>query len=283
MAPTIRELLAHSRQQLAAAPHRPPAREAALLLGFVLEYSEPQLLAHDTDEVGVAEMERFEHLLARRLAGEPVAYLTGVREFYGRAFHVDDRVLIPRPETEHLVAACLALELASNARILDVGTGSGCVAVTLACELPEARVSATDAELGALMVAAGNATRLGVRNRVALVRTNLAAGVLLESIDAVVANLPYLSPDDALEISSEISDYEPHRALFAPDGGLAAISRLLEQLEPLRDAIPVALEIGKDQAPSVQQLATEHGFRIETVQRDYSGHDRVVVLRRRRD
>jgi len=252
-------------------------------LRHVLGLSEAQLLVRDRAAVPATAASRFEELLSRRLAGEPVAYLLGEQEFYGRSFAVDPRVLIPRPETEHLIEACLALGLARNARILDVGTGSGCVAVTLACELPDAHIIATDIELGALVVATFNTTRHGVRGRVDLVRASLVAGLRLESVDAVVTNPPYISPDEISELSREISDYEPHRALFSADGGLDTIARLLEELEPLRDAIPVALEIGKDQAPSVQRLAGEHGFRVETVQRDYSGHDRIVVLKRRRE
>ena len=154
---TVQGLLVEARRRLAAAPFAPPAREAGLLLAHALGVSEAQVLARHDEDVPAAAADRFLALLERRLAGEPFAYLTGEREFYGRGFRVDRRVLIPRPETEHLVEAALALPLPPGPRILDLGTGSGCLAVTLAAELPAATVVATDLSLAALAVARANA------------------------------------------------------------------------------------------------------------------------------
>src|SRR5262249_44965248 len=147
------ELLREGRRRLAAGAFAAP-REAALLLGAVLGLTEAQAMARDDQAVPPAAAARFEALLERRPAGEPVAYRLGSREFYGRRFAVDPRVLIPRPETEHVVEAALALALPPAPRILDVGTGSGCLAVTLALELPGAFAAAGDLSPGALAVAA---------------------------------------------------------------------------------------------------------------------------------
>src|SRR4030095_1300690 len=146
----VGQLLAEARPRLAATPFGASTREALLLLGHVLNLSEAQVLARQESEVSGEAERRFRDLLARRLTGEPVAYLLGEREFYGRPFYVDSRVLIPRPETEHVVEAALAERLPAAPRLLDVGTGSGCLAVTLALEIPGARVAATDLSAGAL-------------------------------------------------------------------------------------------------------------------------------------
>src|SRR4029079_11845729 len=142
--PTIRQLLAEARPRLAATSFGAPPREALLLLGHVLGLSEAQALARGDSDVPARAEARFRELLERRLTGEPAAYLMGEREFYGRPFFVDSRVLIPRPETEHVVEEALAASLPKRPRILDVGTGSGCLAVTLALEIPGSCVVATD-------------------------------------------------------------------------------------------------------------------------------------------
>ncbi|HJX29902.1 MAG TPA: peptide chain release factor N(5)-glutamine methyltransferase, partial [Thermoanaerobaculia bacterium] len=195
--PVIRDLLADARARLAATPFGAPPREAVLLLGKVLGLNEAQVLARDRDEVDPAAASRFGEILERRLTGEPVAYLFGEREFYGRPFQVDNRVLIPRPETEHLIEEALAETLPPGPLILDIGTGTGILAVTLALEIPGARVVATDLSAGALAVAAHNARRLGAADRVFLVRTDLAAGLDLSRFDLVVSNPPYIDPADA--------------------------------------------------------------------------------------
>ncbi|MCH7666859.1 MAG: HemK family protein methyltransferase [Acidobacteria bacterium] len=172
----VRELVENGRKQLLEAPFEVSSREAYLLLGHVLGLSEAQIMAHWDDEVSPEAESAFRGLLDRRLCGEPAAYLLGRREFYGRAFHVDRRVLIPRPDTEHLVEAALSLPLGKNPRILDLGTGSGCIAVTLALEHPGAAVVAVDNSIGALALAAKNARDLGAPN-VRLLASDLAASI----------------------------------------------------------------------------------------------------------
>jgi release factor glutamine methyltransferase len=279
---TIGELLGWGRARLAAAPLAPPPREAALLLGRVLGLSEAQVLARDERPVGSADALRYQDWIERRAGGEPVAYLVGEREFYGRVFRVDPRVLIPRPETEHLIEQALATPLPPRPRILEVGAGSGCIAVTLACELPAARLVATDLSAGALAVARSNAARLGAADRVAFVRTDLFAGIALPAIDLLVSNPPYVDRTEAAEMSPEVCNFEPHLALFPPGGGgLETISRLLASAAGLNPGVRVLLEIGRGQLEAVESSARAVGFDLLAAQPDYAGIPRVAVLVRR--
>jgi release factor glutamine methyltransferase len=279
--PTVGQLLAEARPRLAATPFGASTREALLLLGHVLGVSEAQVIAREDAEVQPADERRFRALLERRLAGEPVAYLTGEREFWGRMFHVDRRVLIPRPETEHVVEAALAERLPASPRILDVGTGSGCLAVTLALEIPGARVVATDLSPGALAVAVGNARRLGAGPRVSFVRTDLAVGLDLSRFDLVVSNPPYVDRSEIPEISPEVCNFEPHLALFPPGSGDTVLARLFAQCAELRQGVALVVEIGRGQLEPARRHAEAAGLDLATVREDYSGIPRVLVLRRR--
>lgn len=252
------------------------------MLGRVLGLSEAQVLARDERPVDPEDAIRYQDWIERRAGGEPVAYLLGEREFYGRVFRVDPRVLIPRPETEHLIERALATPLPSRPLILEVGAGSGCIAVTLACELPAARLVATDLSAGALAVARTNAIRLGAADRVAWVRTDLVAGIALEAIDLLVSNPPYVDRTEAAEMSPEVCNFEPHLALFPPGGGgLETISRLFASAAPLRPGVRVLLEIGRGQLEAVESSARAAGFDLLAAQPDYAGIPRVAVLARR--
>lgn len=225
--------------------------------------------------------ERFEALLLRRLRGEPMAYLLGEREFYGRDFFVDARVLIPRPETEHLVESALELrsELPETPHILDVGAGSGCVAVTLAAELQRARVTTTDVSLAALAVTTINARRHGVLDRVRRIATDIAAGVDLQTVDMLMSNPPYIDPAVAPGLSLEVTAFEPASALFAADSGTRVLRDLLALSNRLRTGTPILFEIGHDQADQVYELADQGGAKIEGIVADYAGIRRIVIAR----
>ncbi len=277
---TIAHLLDDARRRLAAAPFRPSTREAALLLGRVLGLSEAEVLARDDRRVEPPDAERFRSLLERRLRGEPVAYLLGEREFFGRPFAVDPRVLIPRPETEHLIEEALALELPAAPRILDVGTGSGAIAVTLALELPAARVTAVDLSPAALAVAAANAHRHGVADRVRLAALDLAVGLRLGSFDLVVSNPPYVDPADRADLSPEIRDFEPAIALVAPGSGESVLVRLLSELDDLAPGTPLLLEIGQGQAGRLETLAAGSLFELRCLRLDLAGIPRIATLTR---
>lgn len=278
---TIDQLLAEARPRLAATSFGAPAREASLLLGRVLGFSEAQILAHGEREVPDEAAERFRHLLERRLSGEPAAYLFGEREFYGRSFQVDPRVLIPRPETEHLVEAALAESLPDRPWILDIGTGSGILAVTLALENPGARVVATDISPGALAVASSNARRLGVRDQVFPVGADLARGLDLSRFDLVVSNPPYVDWSDAPTLSPEVYNFEPHVALFGPGSGDSLYARLFSETGGLRPGVPLLVEIGQGQLDAVRRHAAASGLHVSGARPDYAGIPRVVILERR--
>jgi release factor glutamine methyltransferase len=279
---TVRDLLADARSRLAATSFGAPPREAALLLARVLGLTEAQILARDGEEVPPEAAARFRALLERRLTGEPVAYLFGEREYYGRTFLVDDRVLIPRPETEHVIEAALAEPLPPRPWILDVGTGSGILAVTLALEIPGAGVVATDLSLGALAVAAGNARRLGAAGRVHPVRTDLTAGLDLSRFDLVVSNPPYIDPADAPALSPEVCLFEPSLALFAPGTGDSVLARLFALCAGLRSGVRLIVEIGYGQLEIARRHAEGSVLLLEEARPDYSGIPRVLVLRRRK-
>lgn len=274
------ELLEEGRRRLRALPFAPAPREAALLLGELLGWSEARVLARTDESIEPSLAAAFRAWLERRERGEPVAYLFGRREFYGREFAVDDRVLVPRPETEHLIEIALALGLPAASRIADVGTGSGAIAVTLAAELPGALIIATDLSLGALAVARKNARRHGVDGRIVFLSTDLLAGVDLAGIDLLVSNPPYVDPAAAGEMSPEVRDFEPHLALFAEDGGRRAIARLLAAARSLRPGTPVLFEIGYDQAAYLTEEAARQGLGKVEIRNDYAGLPRNALLGR---
>ncbi|MCP3961127.1 MAG: peptide chain release factor N(5)-glutamine methyltransferase [bacterium] len=280
-ATTAGDLVAWGRRQLAAAHFDAPAREAVLLLARILGRSEASIRARDEETVPAEAMARYRELLVRRTGGEPVAYLFGEREFYGRAFAVDSRVLIPRPETEHLIEAVLALDLPPRPLLLDAGTGSGCIAVTLALELPGARVVATDMSSPALRVAASNVRRHGVTGRVALIRTDLTDALRLGAFDAVASNPPYVDRRELAALSPEVKDFEPHEALFAPGKGHSVVERLLDETAALSAGTHLVIEIGYDQSEWLEAaVVARPAWSLEELIRDYGSIPRTAVLRR---
>ena len=277
----IDQALFSARTRLAEADFGPAPREANLLLATILECTEAQLLARSRNDLDDSRLARYQELLERRLTGEPIAYILGEKEFFGRAFSVDRRVLIPRPETEHLVEIALRLSLPTEPRILDIGTGSGCLAVTLLAELTGSRAVATDVSLAALRVAEGNARRHQVDRCLDLVAADLAAACDLSGFHLVVSNPPYIGRDEASSLSPEITEFEPEAALFASPTGHALLARLLATLADLQSGTPLLMEIGAGQADSVANAAEPSAFILEAVHPDLAGIERVVQLRRR--
>ena len=275
--PTLQELLTEARRLLAEAAFElpQPGREASRLAGWVLCLGEAQVRARGEQVVSSDQAQEVLDLTRRRASGEPMAYLLGYREFYGRDFRVDERVLVPRPETEHLVEAAVALELPSRPRILDLGTGSGCLAITLALELPGAAVVATDLSPAALAVAHQNARALEAR--VTLLAADLAQGLRLEGFDLLASNPPYIDP--AAELSTEVRDHEPSSALFAADQGRQALRTILDQAVALRPGVPILLELGHDQAPWLREAADRRPhLELRRFHRDLAGFDRIAEL-----
>lgn len=225
------------------------------------------LAAHGEDEVSERGLDLAEQFLAKRAEGVPLAYLFREKEFYGRDFRVTPEVLVPRAETETLIELVKELDLPAQAQILEIGTGSGCIAVTLACELPQSRVLATDVSEGALLVARAN-------DELYEGRADFAQGDLLEAVpedfseyDVVVANLPYVDRNwDWLDHKS--LSYEPEEALYAEDGGLAMYKRLIRELKARGADFTkyVVLEADPSQHEQLIQFAEENGLKLVKTQ-----------------
>lgn len=259
---------------LTAARAKLPASEARLLLGHVLQRPAAWLLAHDEQVLAEDELLAFAALAARRAGGEPVAYLLGYREFFGREFAVAPAVLIPRPETELLVDLAKAAAAALPApRILDLGTGSGCIAITLALEIPQALVTAVDASAAALQVAAKNAERLGASLR--LLPSDWFGALAGEYFDLIVANPPYIAAADPHLVAGDLR-HEPPSALASGADGLDAIRDIVAAApRHLASEGQLWLEHGYDQAAAVRELLAAAGLRDIGQHRDIAGIVRI--------
>ena len=275
----VRDVLREAAASLPAGAGLPdPAREARWLLAAALGCPESWLIAHADDELPAPSIERFHGWLARRCAGEPAHYIAGSCPFWGRDFIVSPAVLIPRPETELLIASALSLPPAPPRRVLDVGTGSGCLAVTLALELSAAHVAATDVSLAALAVARANARRHDAE--VAFLAADLTAPIA-GRFDLVVANLPYLPAGLRAALSPEIREHEPYDALFGGPRGHELVGRLVAELPRLlAPGGHALLEIGDGQAEAVAAAAKVAGLLHVASVPDASGVARVVGLAR---
>ncbi|MGP8252895.1 MAG: peptide chain release factor N(5)-glutamine methyltransferase [Terracidiphilus sp.] len=265
-------------------PHFDRARrDAETLLLHLLGKNRAWMLAHLDDELGYEWAEQYIALLERRFAGEPIQYIVGEAEFYRLPFRITPDVLIPRPETEHAVEK--ALELAAkflNPRIVDVGTGSGAIAVALAHELPEAFVTATDLSAMALNVARENAERNGVAERIRFFEGDLLEPVAGEQFDIVVSNPPYVPEGDRESLAVEVREYEPGQALFAGADGLDVYLRLIPQaFAALAPGGYLVLEIGHGQEPPVGALLGESGFENIEFTPDLQGIPRVACAQRK--
>lgn len=252
--------------------------EADLLMAHAFGRSRGWLYAHGEMEPDAGTIGEFEYLVEQRLAGKPIAYLTGSREFFGRSFTVSEAVLIPRPETEHIVETALSLALPENAAVVDVGTGSGCIALTLALERPQWRITATDISEKALEVAAMNRRRLSVES------VALQAGCLYEPLaglhfDLIVSNPPYIAPDDGHLERGDLR-FEPIQALEASDRGLEVIDKLIAGAPDHLSANGwLVLEHGHDQGAIVRKMLQRAGFVEVCSVRDLAGIERITVGR----
>jgi release factor glutamine methyltransferase len=265
--PSVATVLSRAAAVLAEAGSDTPRLDAELLLASALDVDRARLVVDAHAEVDEDLLARFSGLVARREAHEPVAYILGRRDFRRITLAVDRRVLIPRPETELLVE--VGLTLPSGASVVDVGTGSGAVALALKDERPDLDVWATDVSADALAVARENGAHLGLD--VEFVQADLLSG-LDRSFDAVLGNLPYVA--DGSSLPPDIG-YEPNLALFGGPDGLDPVRRLL----PMAAGVPlIALEVGLAEAAA--SLLREAGFRSVERLRDLAGHERVVVGRR---
>jgi release factor glutamine methyltransferase len=276
---TVGEALAAATDAIAAAGSDTPRLDAELLLAAATGASRERFAIEPERPVSGPDGRAFGTMVRRRVAHEPVAYILGRRGFRRIELHTDRRALIPRPETELLVEVALELE---PRRVLDVGTGSGAIALAVADELPAAEVVAVEVSAAALALARENAAALGLGGRVELRHGSVAAAT--GRFDLVLANLPYVPDSERSSLPADVSDHEPDSALFAGPDGLAVIREVLAALAaggPGPECDAVALEVGIGQADAVASLVRGAGFEDLALRTDLAGIDRVVVGRRR--
>ena len=272
----ILELINKTTPYLDKAGVASPRLTIELLLAHVLKKKRLQIYLEFERELDDATLEILRGLVKRRVAGEPLQYVTGEAEFCGLKLTVDRRVLIPRPETELLVEVVAARKPAT---VVDVGTGSGCIALALAQRLPAAEITATDVSPDALAVAKANAARYDFKNFTRLLQGDLLS-IFPDSltVDAIVSNPPYIASGELAKLPREVKDFEPAQALFAGVDGLEVIRRLvLEAKRFLSPAGFVALEIGAGQRAAVAELFESAGYKVAQVEKDLQGHERVIV------
>jgi release factor glutamine methyltransferase len=268
-----RDALDGARTAIAAAGCETPRLDAEVLLAHALGVSRERLLIDRDLTVAGPAVRVFQDFVRRRsVRREPVAYILGTRHFRHLELAVDRRVLIPRPETELLVE--VALSLPEDSRVLDVGTGSGAVALALKDERPDLRVSGSDLDDGALELARENGARLGLEVR--WLKSDLLDGVS-DEFDAILSNPPYVQDADRATLAAEILRHEPPSALFAGADGLDVIRRLAGQVAARTSVRLLALEIGAGQAAAVGELMRAAGFPSVRAERDLAGIERVVV------
>jgi release factor glutamine methyltransferase len=280
---TVQRMLAWMTQDLNAHGVASPRLDAELLLGHALGYERVRLYLDMQRPLAADELARVRGLVVRRRKREPVAYILGEREFYRRRFAITRDVLVPRPETELLVDRALELTAAEATRALDLCTGSGAIAITLALEREGLQVDATEISEAALVVARGNAERLGAAERVRFHQGDLFAGLVpARDYDLIAANPPYVREAEYAALEPEITQHEPKQAFVAGGDGLAVIARICtEAADHLRPGGALLIEVGSGQAAQVIHLLERDGrFAELAAHRDLSGIDRVVAARR---
>jgi release factor glutamine methyltransferase len=276
---TIGRLLDWTAKFLAEKGAEFPRLDAEVLLAHVQGCKRIELYTRFEEPASDDVRTRYRELVRKRIEGCPVAYLVGRKEFFSLEFEVGPAVLIPRPDTETLVMACLELAKPQAApAILDVGTGSGALAIALAKQLPAAQVTATDISPEALVVARRNAVKHGVANRVRFLQGDLLAALPAdEQFDFIVSNPPYIATEELAKLPPGVRDYEPRVALDGGPGGYQVVKRLIEQARRhLKPGGYLILEIGSAQEKVVRGMLAEAGYEVGPTIKDNSGHPRVV-------
>jgi release factor glutamine methyltransferase len=274
---TIRDALRQSQQRFELHGISSARLNAEVLLCHVLSVEKAYLYTHDDRELSAGEAQGLENAVYERVCGVPVQYIVGRQEFYGRYFQVNPSVLIPRPETELLVEKVVSLRPPAGSRIIDVGTGSGCIGITLALELPETHVFLSDVSFEALQTATANAKRLAAN-------VGIACMDLLEAargpFDFIVSNPPYVSRAETSRLQREVREHEPHVALFAEDDGLSAYRQLIPSAQQmLCSGGYLLMEIGFGLEERVLSLFDSSWEQLPTGA-DLQGIPRVVIARR---
>jgi release factor glutamine methyltransferase len=289
----LRESLAAAIKFLTAGQVPSPRLNAESLLMFTLSCNRAYLFAHPERELTSDEQTRYEAALAERARGVPTQYITGHQEFWGMDLIVSPAVLIPRPETEHVIETVLTLVSEEknggpqhpprkSLRILDVGTGSGCIALALAREFPDAEIHATDISAAALEIARTNAARHQLENRIQFHQADLLEGLNLDDLDFIVSNPPYVGESEEDQVQLEVRKFEPHNAVFAGATGTEVIARLIPQAHvALRPGGWLIMEISGSIADDTKQLLS--GWDDVGIVPDLQSIPRVVRARRPRD
>jgi release factor glutamine methyltransferase len=276
---TVQQAVEAAHARLEAAGVRDPRRDAELLLRHVLGWDQARLVVAGREALDDASHARFAGLVEARASRRPLQHLTGVQAFWRHEFLVTPDVLVPRPETEHLVELALEWLGGRDARVVDVGTGSGCLAISVAAERPAAHVSAVDLSAAALEVARANAMRLEAP--VALLRGDLLAPFRPVSLDLVLSNPPYVDAADVTELDPEVRDHDPRLALVPPEGWRSLYARLARQAAAcLKPGGALAVEVGAGQAAEVARLLEEQGLAHRRTVPDLAGIPRVVLAAR---
>jgi release factor glutamine methyltransferase len=283
--PTIAGARAWAVEELKRAQGISPAVTADLLIAFVLGWDRVRVLTYPEKSISEEKWTRLQALIRRRAKGEPLQYLTGEREFYGLAFRMGPGALIPRPETEILVEEVIRLVRSSpgsRARFLDVGTGTGCIAIAIASNIPSALGWAVDLSDAALQIARTNAIRHRVAEQILLVRSDLLECFPEKPLfNLVLSNPPYVALKDYGSLPTEVRDYEPHLALFGGETGMELYQRMIPAVPSrLVTGGYLLLELGAGQAEQVKQIVESEGLSVERILSDLQGIPRCLVGRK---
>jgi len=278
---TVRRLLEWTEDFLRKKGFESPRLEAQILLAHALGCNKIDLYVRHTEEPPESKRTAFREMIKKRSEGMPVAYLVGYREFYSLAFAVSPAVLIPRPETETLVMQSLSvLKAIPSPRVLDIGTGSGCVAISIAKQHKTALVTAVDASADAVQVATANAVKHGVADRVTILPGDLFDPVAGQTFDLIVSNPPYIGHEEFAGLDKGVRDFEPRQALDGGVDGLDFYRRIaMSAAAHLAPGGAIFVEIGQTQGPAVEALLTTHVGPGKTYV-DMSGRPRVVSAKR---
>ncbi|HJD64972.1 MAG TPA: bifunctional peptide chain release factor N(5)-glutamine methyltransferase PrmC/tRNA (guanosine(46)-N7)-methyltransferase TrmB [Rickettsia endosymbiont of Diachasma alloeum] len=303
---SIQEFLNEGAYKLNKVGIKSPQLEARILLQHAINKPHEYLVANPEKQLNQLEIETFEKALERRLKHEPIAYILGIKEFYSSEFIVNKHVLIPRSDTELLVEVCIKSSLRATARsvaisgippeiasstptvssrndeytrILELGTGSGCIAISLLLELPNSQVTATDISFDAIEVARSNAIKHNVADRLKIIHSNWFENVEKRKFDLIISNPPYISETEKSEMAIETINYEPYIALFAEEDGLQSYRIIAENAKKfLKQNGKIILELGYKQAKQVSQIFLDHGYIIDNIHQDLQSHNRVIEI-----
>jgi len=271
---SIKEAILWGKAELEIAGIENTSRDAEIILSFTLKKERASLHAYPEYVLTENEEEKYRENILRRQNREPMAYIRGYAHFFGREFLVNEHTLIPREETELLVEEVLRLAK-PNDTVIDVGTGSGIIAITLKLERPDLNVFASDISDGALKIAKENSDILGAK--INFQQDHLISSVENNSLDIIAANLPYIPPIDELNLMAEVKNFEPHTALFAKDEGLALIYELiLTAKDKLKENGRIILEVGMGQSEKVVDFFEKIGYNNISVIKDYAEIERVI-------